>query len=175
MIASWPEPGLVDEETERGFELIMDLIRAIRNARSEYDVEPRRRIAAIISADSQAPLLQAQAPIICQLARVDPDRLRIEEHLAEKPTQALALVVGGVEVFLPLAGMVDLTREWERLTRELEDLLDETDRTEELLANEAFLSKAPPHIVERERAKLAAQHEQLEKLHARLDILETMP
>lgn len=158
--------------------LIMDLIRAIRNARSEYQVEPGRRIPVLFSADGRRALLESQAPIIAALARLDPDAMRIEEHLAEAPPQAVTLVVGGVTCYLPQAGLVDpsglspsgRSLDRERFGKELAELEGAIGRAERLLEDEKFTSRAPEHVVQRERDKLEdlrARHqklvEQLEK------------
>ena len=120
MIAPWPKPGWIDEKAEADMEMIMEVIRAIRNARAEYRVEPARRIEAIIVAGEHCELLSQQRDILTTLARLDDEKLQIVESLAEKPRHALALVVKGVEVYLPLAGMVDLKAEIQRLRAELE-------------------------------------------------------
>ncbi|HID85975.1 MAG TPA: valine--tRNA ligase, partial [Anaerolineae bacterium] len=174
MIAPWPEvdPSLIDAEAEAEMALIMELVRAIRNARADYEVEPGRRIAAIIAANGRRDLLAAQADVIATLARVDPARLCIEEKLAEKPTQALTLVVGDVEAYLPLAGLVDLDRERERLAGEIADLDRQIARLEGLLAQHDFVAKAPAHVVERERAKLTEYQGKRARLEERLRSLE---
>jgi len=166
MIAPWPEADeeAIDEEAEGQMGLIMDIVRAIRNARTEYGVEPSRRIEAIIAAGGQRGLVASQADVIAALARVGADKLHIEERLEGRPTRASALVVGGVEVYLPLAGMVDLERERERLAKEMEGVKGEIARAEKLLADEEFLAKAPPQVVGREREKLAGYREKWDKL-----------
>lgn len=168
MVARWPEEaGLADAEAEAQMGLIMELVRAIRNARAEYDVPPGRRIAALISAGEQAQLLAEQQPILTSLARLDEARLQIATVLdvAEK---AMTLVVGGVTVHLPLAGMVDLEAERARLSRELAETEQRIARTEGLLANPGFTGNAPPDVVQRERDKLAELQAQRDRLEARL-------
>jgi len=166
MIARWPEvdESRIDPQAEVDMGLIMDLIRAIRNARAEYRVEPGRRIPAIFSADGRRPLLESQAPVLSTLARLDPKGMRIEEHLAEAPRQSVTLVVGGVTCYLPLAGLVDLDRERERLGKELAGLEGAISRSERLLADEKFMARAPEHVVRRERDKLEDLRAQRQKL-----------
>jgi valyl-tRNA synthetase len=172
MVAPWPAAGPTDEAAEEEMALIMELVRAIRNARAEYEVEPGRRIAAIIAANGQKDLLAAQADVIATLARVDPARLRIEERVAETPVQALTLVVGEVEAYLPLAGLVDLHRERERLAGDIARLDREIARVEGLLAHHDFVTRAPAHVVEREQAKLAEVQGKRARLEERLRRLE---
>jgi len=169
MVARWPEPGgLSDEVAEADMAVVMDLVRAIRNARAEYDVAAGRRIAAIVVGGERAAMLRQQAPVIAALAHVDPAQLRIEETLAQKPEQAATLVVGTVECYLPLAGLVDIAAERARLTKEREEVTAQIARLEKLLANEGFTSKAPAPVVEKERARLAELQERLTRLQAHL-------
>ncbi len=171
MIAEWPQPGDTDAEAEAGMTLIMDIVRAIRNVRAEYGVEPGRRIAAIVAAGDRHALLAGQRDILVTLARLNADELQLAETVAHKPERAVALVVGGVEVYLPLAGMVDLEAERKRLAAEIEKLDREIARSEALLTKEGFVQKAPAHVVERERDKLASNRERRQKLEARLQSL----
>jgi valyl-tRNA synthetase len=151
---------------------IMEAIRAIRNGRAEYDVEPSRQIAATVVAGPRRNLLTANADIFVRLARIDPAKLHVESSLDVKPTKALAIVVSGYEVYLPLADLVDIDRERERLARELDRLQQDIARSERLLANTGFVSKAPPAVVDKERAKLADARQRLHKLSERLTSLE---
>jgi len=172
IVAPWPEAGPVDQEAESQMSLLMEIIRAIRNARAEYNVEPSRRIAAIIVAGERKPLLEAQRELLAFLARVEREQLTIVARLAEKPARALTLVIGGIEVYLPLAGMVDLEAEQQRLRSELEKTAGEIARVDKLLSNNRFVAKAPAEVVERERGKLAHYREQEARLRERLRVLQ---
>ncbi len=174
MIAPWPEveEALFDEEAEREMKLVMEVIRAIRNARAEYKVEPNRRIEALIAAGEKFNLMESQRDVLVALARLDPERLTLAPSLPQKPKQALILVVGPIEIYLPLAGMVDLEAERKRLAKEVERLEEEIARSERLLAKGDFLAKAPAEVVEREREKLADYREKRRKLRERLNLLE---
>ncbi|GAI24517.1 unnamed protein product, partial [marine sediment metagenome] len=122
IVAPWPEAGPVDEAAEAEMALIMEIVRAIRNARAEYKVEPGQCIEAIIAAGEEYELLSSQKDVLTTTARLDAEKLYLARTVGEKPTQALVLVVGGVEIYLPLAGMVDLTKERQRLTMEIEEV-----------------------------------------------------
>jgi valyl-tRNA synthetase len=172
IIAAWPEPDPLEEEAEAEMEPIMEMVRAIRNARAEYEVEPSRAIEAIIVAGKRRDLVASQADILTRLARVDPAKLRIEEELTEKPTKALALVVSDYEIFLPLTGLVDVDRERARLAAELQKIQQEIARAEKLLDNQDFVSKAPVEVVGKERAKLEDHRQRHTKLEERLKSLE---
>ncbi len=173
IIAPWPTPDALDEAAEAEMGPIMEMVRAIRNARAEYEVEPARLIAAIVVAGPRRDVAISQAHILTRLARVDESKLRIVAELSEKPAKALDLVVSGYEVFLPLAELVDLERERTRLSAELEKVQQEMARTEKLLANPGFVSKAKPEVVDKERAKLQDSRERHAKLEERLRSIES--
>jgi valyl-tRNA synthetase len=171
MIAPWPEVGDLDEEAEAEMALIMEAVRAVRNARAEYDVQPGRRVTAVIAAGPHYDTFDRQREVLIRLARLDPEALEIRSALLHKPEKAVALVLGNVELYLPLAGMVDLDAERERLNGELEEVGVQIAASEKLLANQGFVTKAPAHIVGRERDKLADLQEQAAKLRERLESL----
>jgi valyl-tRNA synthetase len=153
---------------------IVEVVRAIRNARAEYNVEPARRIPALIAAGDLAAAFEAERSTLANLARLDAKHLTIAAQLPEKPARALALVTTGVETYLPLAGMVDLEREQERLRQELAVAQADVARAQGLLGNERFIARAPTEVVEKERAKLAAAEERRAALAARLEMLAAM-
>jgi valyl-tRNA synthetase len=175
MLAHWPEADeeQLDGEAEEDMVLLMDLVRQIRNARAEFDVTPGRRIPAIMAGGTKLELLEAQRGLLTYLAKVDDSRLTLSASLDEKPTKAVALVAAeGVEAYLPLAGLVDLEQEVGRLRKAIADADREMQRSEGMLANEAFVTKAPPHVVQQQRDRLADQKERRTRLAARLQALE---
>jgi valyl-tRNA synthetase len=176
MITPWPEPdeAQFDATAEADMALLMDLIRQVRNARAEFDVTPGRRIAAIIAGAGKLEMLEAQRGLLVFLAKLDEDQLALTRSLKEKPQKAVALVASeGVEAYLPLAGLVDLEQETERLRKALEETEQEIQRAEGMLANEDFVTKAPDRIVQRQRDRLEEQVERRARLEARLRALES--
>jgi valyl-tRNA synthetase len=159
------------EQAETTFRLLQDGITGIRNLRNEYRVEAARWIEATIVAGADAELLRNQASLISRLARVSPERLTIVEALTEKPEHAATLVLGTIEVFTPLAGLVDLAAERERLTKELAAAEKQVQHREGKLANQHFVNKAPADVVQRERDNLAAAQATVERLRERLTTL----
>jgi valyl-tRNA synthetase len=173
MVAPYPtaDTGALDQTAERDWALVQELITGIRNVRNEYKVEPARVVAAIVAAGAQTGLLEAQRALIARLARVADDQLAIVERLDAKPAQAATLVVGSVEAFLPLAGLVDKAAERARLNKEFEAAAAEVTRREAKLSNASFIDKAPPAVVQRERDGLAAAQATAERLRERLEQL----
>jgi valyl-tRNA synthetase len=167
--ASWPEPRLPEGwEAQKlaDFTLVQDIVRAIRNVRAEKAVKPGRRIPAAISGGYKAAVLNEQLPTLVALSGLDAGAVEIAEAV-EKPAESLTLVVGPVEIHLPLAGLVDPDAERDRLGRELAEAQDQVTRLEKLLASD-FASKAPPALVQKEREKLAAYRETAAKIRAQL-------
>ncbi|MBI1794471.1 MAG: valine--tRNA ligase [Chloroflexi bacterium] len=170
IIAKWPEPREVEgweEAKTADFMLIQEIVRAIRNLRAEKSVAPSKRIAATFAAGDKTDLLKEQAATIASLAGLDHSLLSIRESLKKKPTDSAALVIGPVEIFLPLAGMIDLADEKSRLEKELAEAQSHIERLERLLASD-FAGKAPAPVVAKEREKLAGYKETAEKLRAQL-------
>ncbi|MCP4541156.1 MAG: valine--tRNA ligase [Chloroflexi bacterium] len=172
IIARWPEQdaALLDAESEAQMELAMTLIRGIRNSRAEYDVTPGRRIPALIAAGDAAQWMDEQRAMLCSLAKLDAEQLTIEPTI-QPPDQAATVVVGDVVCYLPLAGLVDLDAERQRLAKSLANIENRIARSEKLLGGE-FAQKAPEHVVQRERDKLAELQTEREKLKERLAALE---
>jgi valyl-tRNA synthetase len=170
IIADWPQPGPQYAADAADFEEIRELIRRIRNARAEQSVEPAKFIPAIISAGEKSDFVNTQRAILVALARLDEDNLIITKN-AEPPDQALTVVLGGVTCYLPLAGMVDLAAERQRLENEVKDLSRQIDRLENLL-NGQFANKAPAEVVNKEREKLARLQAGRRELQDRLDVLK---
>jgi valyl-tRNA synthetase len=173
MVAEWPEPEVdfdIDLEAIRNFTLIMDLIRAIRNVRSEKKVEAGQKIVCKIQAGEDTKLIQSMRAVITTLAHLDPERFEVAKVLDRPPDDFVPLVVGAIEVYLPLSGMVDLEAELSRITRELENVKEQIARLKELLAG-PFSSRAPKEIVEKEIEKLASLEETANKLHSQKEAL----
>jgi len=172
IIAEYPQPGgAVDTAAERDMGKVIDLVREIRNVRAEFKVTPGLPITALIAGGNALPLLQNQRQTLVTLAHLDPAKLHLAEYLPEKPHQAIAIVQGELECYLPLAGLVDLEAETVRLDQEIAQAETEISRTQALLAKPGFVEKAKPEVVEKERAKLAETKVRLEKLRARRAML----
>jgi valyl-tRNA synthetase len=166
MVAPWPAPGTRDGAAEADMETIMSIVRAIRNARADYDVKPGHPIPAMIAAGEREELLRDQVETLCALARLDPDQLTVAAHL-EAPAQALTLVTGNVTVYLPLSGLVDLEAEKLKLAKDLGETEAQIERSHTLLSG-PFAQRAPAPVVKREQDKLAELQDRAESLRKRL-------
>ncbi|MEZ4864615.1 MAG: valine--tRNA ligase [Caldilineaceae bacterium] len=164
----WPQlSGHADASADDAFARIQEVVRAIRNARAEYTVEPARRIAAQISAGEQVAIMEANVTQLVNLARLDEANVTIATDLPA-PSKAVTLAVGGVTVYLPLAGLVDLAAEQNRLQKEIDNIDNQLQRIAGLLNNPGFVNKAPENVVTRERNRQAELEETKAQLVERL-------
>ncbi|MHC1781505.1 MAG: valine--tRNA ligase [Anaerolineaceae bacterium] len=164
--AHWPEAqpleGWESAKVE-DFSLFQEVVRAIRNLRTEKKVVPGKRIPAIILAGEKTPILESLRKALSALAFLDLDTLVINASSVEKPEGSVSLVVMGIEILLPLSGMVDDKAEKARVEKELAEAESHITRLEALLDSD-FAKKAPPALVEKERQKLVTYKETAEKL-----------
>ncbi len=176
-IAPWPDPakwpaGLMDPEAEGIFGEIQEITSAIRNIRKRYGLADRApRLKAILSVDHQQrrePLAANQHLIADQAALSD---ITISVGL-EKPPHAATAVLTGIEVYVPLEGVIDFDAERGRLRDRLEKARGFLAGSEKKLANENFVTKAPDEVVERERQRNAELREEIQRLEANLAELE---
>ncbi|MDY6846961.1 MAG: class I tRNA ligase family protein, partial [Chloroflexota bacterium] len=170
IIAQWPERMAFEgweAEAVEDFTLIREMVRAIRNIRAEYKVKPDHKIACTISAGEKLDMIESQRQVFISLAGLDSDALKIVSDSLEPSDEAINLVVTPVEISLPLAGLVDVEAERERLEKELAEAEGQIKRLEKLLAS-PFAQKAPAEVVQKERDKLADYQETAQKIRQQL-------
>ena len=171
--APWPEPHPEEDwEAPRvaDFTLIQDTVRTIRNLRAEKQVKPAQRLPAILVGGEKTAILHEQAASIAALAKIDPDKLTIAERMDSKPEGHIVLVAGPVEIYLPLAGLVDTSEERLRLEKALAEAEIQLVRLDKLLSS-SFAEKAPAEVVQKERQKRNGFKETVEKLRGQLAML----
>ncbi|MGB4416673.1 MAG: valine--tRNA ligase [bacterium] len=170
-VAPWPEAGDTDPAVEEEMERIMAVIRGVRNIRAEMNIPPGKKVPVAIQAPAGLQSqLEAGIPYITQLAGVG--TVTMQEPVTEKPRQAAAAMVGGVEVYVPLEGLIDIDKEIARLRKEEQNLVKEVERVTKKLQNENFLAKAPAEVVAKEREKEKEYREKLAKVRERIALLE---
>lgn len=172
MISKWPvaDESLVDPEAERGMNAIMDSIKAIRNMRAEVNANPGKKIPAImlVSEDLRAVVAHNDS-YIKLLGGID--NLELRPLNGEKPENAMAAVVTGIEVYLPLAGLIDVEKETQRLSKELAAMEKDLQRAGGKLNNAGFLAKAPEDVIAKERAKYEELSGKIEAVKKRMAYL----
>jgi valyl-tRNA synthetase len=170
--APWPagDPSWEDEEAEARMEALQELITLIRRLRKEYGVPEGAEVSVVVSgapADFRRTV-ESEAGALRLLARVGDVQLGGKVQGAG----AHGALANGTELFVPLSGVVDLGKEKERLTGEIERLTGQLSGTLRKLENRGFIEKAPGEVVEREREKAASFQEQLKKLQEKLHAFE---
>ncbi len=172
VVAAWPDtsPALSFPEEAEEFALVQDVIKAIRNLRSQVQLPPGKKAPVIIRAGGRRQtFLTEESHHIKELAFAEP--VTIDPNI-DKPKQALTSIIGeDVEVYLPLEGVIDLDIEIERLKKEVSQLEEEIKKTEGKLNNQSFREKAPADVVEKEKARREEQETKMQKLQQRLQEL----
>jgi valyl-tRNA synthetase len=168
MVSDWPEPHPEhrDEDAESRLGFAEDLVNAVRSFRSGHGLGPGVPLDVRVRADrGQRETIGQLDEEIRRLARLE--RLEVAEDAGQASGHA-RLVVGGAEVLIPLAGVLDPAAECERLRGRLAGIAEQAERSARKLDNHGFMSKAPPEVVEKERGKLAALEEERTVLEAQL-------
>ena len=169
IVAPWPTAGTSYPAEERAFTRLQEATRAIRNARAESNIEPGKRIAAIVAGPYTADFVATRAEFAF-LARVAPDELQLVAE-ATAPEGALTLAVEDFAIYLPLDGLVDRDAERTRLTKEIEAAEAEVGRANAMLSNEGFIARAPDKVVQVQRDRLKGAQERVRLLEERLTAL----
>lgn len=172
MISKWPvaDESLVDPEAERGMNAIMDSIKAIRNMRAEVNANPGKKIPAIMLVSEDLREVVAHNDSYIKLLG-GIDNLELRPLNGEKPENAMAAVVTGIEVYLPLAGLIDVEKETQRLSKELAAMEKDLQRAGGKLNNAGFLAKAPEDVIAKERAKYEELSGKIEAVKKRMAYL----
>ena len=173
MLEGWPEydASMNYAEDKAVLNLSMDIIRAIRGIRHEAEALPSRKLHAVILAEAdQEKLAKAGERYIKTLGNLEGlDFVASKDAL---PEETMSAALPGLEVYVPLDDLMDYEAEYARLTKEKERLTKEVARVTNQLANEKFVSRAPAHVIQAERDKLAGYQDMLEKTLARIPVVE---
>jgi len=157
-----------DEKLEGQFMLVQECVVAIRNLRAQYKLEPAKFISLTIVHPEKIKLLKEQESVLKQLARLE--TITFAEEL-DQPEGSATAVVGDVKILLPLAGLVDLEKEKQKLTQEKQEVENYITSLEQKLSNKAFTSKAPAHVVEGMREKQEEAQKKLLTIEGQLSTL----
>ncbi len=173
VVATYPtvHPEQMDEKAAEEMEFLMDFIRSVRTVRNEMNTplsKPINIIAKVSDAAHYAVLKENESYI----ARFSNPEEFVYGEDVEAPSDAVTSVITGAEIYLPLAGLINIEDEIARLEKEAEKLQQEVDRVEKKLSNEKFVAKAPAAVVEAERAKGADYQAQREAVLERIAALK---
>ncbi|PON89046.1 Leucine-tRNA ligase, archaeal [Trema orientale] len=176
IVSPWPQTSLPrDSNSIKKFENLQALTRAIRNARAEYSVEPAKRISASIVANEEViQYISQEKEVLSLLSRLDLQSMHFTNSPPGNADQSVHLVAGeGLEAYLPLADMVDITAEVDRLTKRLSKMQTEYEGFAARLSSPKFVEKAPEHVVHGVREKAAEVEEKITLTKNRLAFLKS--
>jgi valyl-tRNA synthetase len=168
-IAPWPVAHSLGKEelaAIRRFDLVREAISAVRQIRSDYSIPPGKNIDAFVRARDGATVFLDQSRMFGQLARTN-----VKTGAPASEGAAHSILSDGSEIIVPLAGVVDLSKECAKLRAELEQLDTQLQALSKRLANQGFLSRAPAAVVESERAKETEWTKRREQLAAKVKVL----
>lgn len=171
MLQEWPgyNPEHRDLDTEHQMELLMETITEIRRIRGEMKVPPGK-VAEVILVTAQTEVGQMLAQNTNYIANLAQAQVEVVAQLTDRPTQAAVGIAKGIEVIVPLKGLIDFAKEVARLNKELAGINKDLGRVQGKLKNQGFLAKAPAQVVEKERAKEAELLDKQGALTQRLEI-----
>jgi len=166
---AWPEAfdaGLSDDRED--LQRVIDVITAVRRIRSENAIEPGKELVVTLISEEHVELLESQAEHIKRLAKIG--TLTVVSA-GEKPATAASAFLQGIEVHVSLEGLFDPAKAKATLTKDRESLQKFIAGIEAKLGNEQFVAKAPPAVIDEQKAKLAEAKEKLAKIEERLETL----
>lgn len=175
IIESWPDvkyfASFAAENSKVGmgddFKIIIDIIESIRNARSENNIEPAKKIEAVIYAGAKKDLIKSQARLIKKL-KTGIDKIEIKEK-GEKIKDSIYLVIDDVEIYL--IGAIDKDKEKERINKEIDKLNNAINISEKKLENKDFTDKAPKEVVDKVKETLKTAEDEIKKLKDKISNL----
>jgi valyl-tRNA synthetase len=175
MLQPYPQaqPEKHDEAAEADVEWLKAFILGVRQIRSGMDVPPVKIVPLLVqdALDSDRARLQGLQDFITFLARVEPPRLLAAGEAA--PQSATALL-GGMKILVPMAGLIDKDAERARLNRLIAKTEGDLGKNEARLASEKFVKGAPPEVIDKERARVAQQKQELETLREQVKRIEEL-
>ena len=145
-----------------------DLVRGMRNLRTDMEVPPSRKAKIIITSDSQQVRETFASIKDTYQTLAGATEVVIQQGKDGVSEDAVSVVIPDAVLYIPLEDLVDFEKEKERLTKEKEKLEKELARSKGMLSNEKFISKAPAAKVEEEKAKLEKYQQMMDQVVARL-------
>jgi len=168
----WPEvdSSLIDKNVESEIQILMDVITAVRNIRASLNISPGKEASLTIRGDDKkCNMLRSNENYLQRLAKLDDIH---SGDKIDKPAQSATAVVQGMELFVPLAGLIDLSKEIDRLERQIQDMNGRLSAVSRKLGNKKFVERAPKNVISHERDKMQKYESDLSKLQQNLEALQ---
>ena len=169
MISNWPEvkKNFSFENEEKLVEQLKETIVEIRNVRANMNIHPSKKSELIFVSKSNKKELEQAKEFILKLGFGN--ELKIQENKDGIKDNAIGIIKGEIELYIPFEGLVDLAEEKKRLEAEKEKLENEVLRCEKMLSNPGFVNKAPESKIKEEKEKLAKYNNMIQNVKSRLD------
>ena len=170
MRSDWPvyQDAWYFEKEEEMVEHSKDLVKGVRNVRTEMDVPPSRKAKLFVVSDDASLRETFETMKEAYMTLASASEAVVQADKTGIGEDAVSVVIPGATVYLPLEDLVDFEKEKERLTKEKERLTKELARSKGMLSNEKFLSKAPEAKVQEEKDKLAKYEQMMDQVEERL-------
>ncbi|HTN30563.1 MAG TPA: class I tRNA ligase family protein, partial [Pseudomonas sp.] len=175
MLQPWPvaDQAKLDAEAEADIAWVKTFMLGVRQIRGEMNISMAKRIDVMLAnaSDLDRRRLADFEPLLAKLAKLE--SVRVLGAGGNEPLAAIALV-GDMRVLVPMAGLIDKDAELARLDKEIARLQGEIQRVGGKLSNASFVDKAPPAVIDKERAKLAEAEQALTKLAEQRERIATL-
>ena len=164
IVAKWPtiRENFVFDKEEAMMEKIKEIIVEIRNVRNTKNIHPSKKSKLILVSSEYEKELKEAEDILLKLGFAN--EVIIQNTYKDIPKDAIKIITDGIEVFIPLEGLIDLEEERKRLEEEKKRLEGEVARCEKMLSNPGFMNKAPQSKIDEEKAKLEKYRDMLSKV-----------
>jgi len=167
----FPKAGEDYPDDERDMTRIMDVIKAIRNIRSEMSVAPKAEIEAVClcADDASGTLLSSGENYIKGLTRVSNLEIMAGKALPARPENTATAIAGNIEIFVPLKGLINFDEEEKRLAKDIEKIIKELEGVQRKLSNADFAARAPKEVVEKDKTRVEELLQKKAKLQEGLE------
>jgi len=170
MIAPYPTPDkrAIDNEAEDFMAKLISLVRSVRDVRADYKIDPSKSVDLVVAGGEYTHFIELKRKSVSNLAKAQIKQVVSEAAQLQQYKNAVPIVLEGLEAMVLLESLIDVESEKRRFQEEIEGAKQQITRLTDMFANEDFITKAPAHVVERERRKLEDLKEKEEKLRERL-------
>ena len=174
MISDWPvyKEEWNYKENEEEIDTIKEAVRNIRNIRAEMNVAPSKKVQVFVVSDKEEVRAIFEHSKVFFKTLGHASEVTVQADKAGIGEDAVSVVTSNATIYMPLAELVDIEKEVERLTKEKEKMLKEIERVEKKLANQGFVSKAPQKVIDEEKAKEEKYKATLAQVEERLAQLQ---
>jgi valyl-tRNA synthetase len=168
----WPEveSTRIDRDIENEIQILMDVITAVRNIRATLNISPGKEASLTIRGDEKkCNILHSNENYLQRLAKLEKIQMGEKE---KKPPQSATAVIKGLELFVPLAGLIDINKEINRLEKQIQDISGRLSAVNRKLENKNFVYRAPKNVIRHQRQKQQNYKADLIKLQQNLESLQ---